>query len=210
MTIRTLTALLLFLTLSVGAAQYYTFADLEFGSSPAEVQEALEARGYEHVHDQERLAAFASYFAGRMLDHPILVVARFDSRDRLDVVSVHFVISGLDRAQRDTTAILISNRLLNALTDRYGDPSQSRPLDYPYGRLTDSDEDPAAFRWKAREAGWGQSLNLIVKTWDTRDQNYVDSLFRHGAPPSEADIWITIYYGCDPNSRARNQGIDDL
>ena len=211
-----LTTLTLLALLTVGLAQTYTFAGLEYGANPQMVDQTLTERGYvfkaELVYDDET----APMYEGSMFDYPIYIAAVFDDYNRLEGVSVSFYINGADIQKRDATLINLYEQLLGAVQNRYGEPFMGNYLGYEDGRVDDSNlhesKLAANLMWakvSAAMSGTPDALTLVVAP--SREQD--SELMREpGVKATENDVLLMLGYIGDSSSGNFDTGtaVDDL
>lgn len=211
-----ITTLTLLALLTVGLAQTYTFAGLEYGANPQMVEQTLSERGYTYLTEMEDDGMTAHIFSGSMFDYPIYVAAMFDAYNRLEAVSVSFYINGADIQKRDATLINLYEQLLGAVQNRYGEPFMGKGLAYADGRVDDSalreKKTLATLMWvklAAAMAGAQDGLTLMVAPSYEQDSK----LMREpGVTATENDVMLMVGYIGDPSSGDFDTGtaVDDL
>lgn len=211
-----LSTLTLIALLSIGLAQTYTFAGLEYGAPPQMVEDALLERGYTYKADVEEEGVIVRMYAGTMFDYPIHVVPLYDNYNRLETVALSFYINGANITERDTTLINLYEQLLNAVQNRYGEPFMGRGLAYANGQVDDSamreNKTIASLMWvklAAAMSGAQDGLSLMIARAYEKD---TEQIREPGVPATENDIMLMLGYIGDPTTGNFGTGtaVDDL
>ena len=149
---RQLFGLVVLSVLSLGFAQNYTFADLQWGTSRTQATSQLQSAGYtfsEYV--EERLLAI---FRGSVLSRDALIYTHFTPAQALVNVAVYILHSDVTRSRRFFEAEKTYEKMVETLTAKYG-PSDSNYAFFqtPYYR-GDGYETQAVEVGKARFAAF--------------------------------------------------------